>query len=178
MSAYNNYSGFGYSYPYGNYYQPQGQPQQNYNVGNQPPQMQQNPQPQVQQTSYIPLTYVSGLIGAKSFIVAPNHTVYLRDSDEGSDLLFEKSADVYGKYTLKAFRMVPVNLEDNNKQPQENQKQTQSNNTNLDKFATKDDLKEFKTLFENKLDDLSSLLQKSIYKGKNNNQIKDSGKNE
>ncbi|MBR4378001.1 MAG: hypothetical protein IKP50_03895 [Bacilli bacterium] len=87
--------------------------QQNYNTGNmmnQQPQAQQNVQPQAPQTSYLPLTFVNGVIGAKSFIVAPNHTIFLRDSDEGSNLLFEKSADMYGKYTIKAFRMTEIML--------------------------------------------------------------------
>lgn len=183
MSAYNNYSGYGYGYPYGSYYQQpaQMQAQPNYNMGNMmnpQPQAQQPTQPQAPQTSYLPLTYVSGLIGAKSFIVAPNQTIYLRDSDEGSDLLFEKSADMYGKYTLTPYRMVRVNLDDNGKQVQEKQKQAPTNDINLDMFATKKDLDDFKTLFEAKMNDLSAFLQKAYKPVKTNTNVKDSGRNE
>ena len=178
MAAYNNYSGYsGYGYPYGNYYQ---QAQPNYNMNNMvnpQPQTQQNIPPQVPQTSYLPLTYVSGLIGAKSFIVAPNHTIFLRDSDEGSDLLFEKSADMYGKYSIKAYHMKEINLDDIGK-PDEVKPMEPKNKVNLDLFATKQDLNEFKLLFENKMNDLSALIQKGNYKGKYNTQVKDSDKNE
>ena len=63
-------------------------------------------QPAYPQTQYIPLTFVSGIEGAKAFIVAPNQTVYLRDSD--SDTLFIKSADVQGRYSLKVYTLVPT----------------------------------------------------------------------
>ena len=58
------------------------------------------------QQQYIPLTFVNGIEGAKAYIVAPNQTVYLRDSD--SDIIFIKSADPQGRYMLKAYNMVPV----------------------------------------------------------------------
>ena len=67
----------------------------------------QQPQPQMQmqqpQTQYIPLTFVSGIEGAKAFIVAPNQTVYLRDSD--TETLFIKTADAQGRYTLKTYNI-------------------------------------------------------------------------
>ena len=58
------------------------------------------------QTQYIPLTFVSGIEGAKAFIVTPNQTVYLRDSE--SDTLFIKSADMQGRYSLKVYSLVPI----------------------------------------------------------------------
>ena len=55
---------------------------------------------------YIPLTFVNGIEGAKSYIVAPNQTVYLRDSD--ADIIYIKTADSQGRYNLKAYNLVPV----------------------------------------------------------------------
>ena len=176
MASYNNYG-----YPYGNYYQPQMNQQPNYNMGNmmpnqnqqvqQPQQMSQQVQPQ-QPVSYLPLTFTSGVIGVKSFIVPPNQTVFLRDSDKGSDLLFEKSADPYGKYTIKAYHMVEVNLDDINKPIQETKKDITPD------IATKQDLTDLKSLFESKIGELSSLIQKSYKTPKNNGYIKDGDKNE
>lgn len=63
-----------------------------------------------QQTTYLPLTFVNGIEGAKAFIVGANQTVYLKDSD--SDMLYEKRADAQGRYSLVAYRL---QLVDNNK---------------------------------------------------------------
>lgn len=59
-----------------------------------------------QQTTYLPLTFVNGIEGAKAFIVGANQTVYLKDSD--SDMLYEKRADAQGRYSLTAYRLQPV----------------------------------------------------------------------
>lgn len=59
-----------------------------------------------QQTNYLPLTFISGIEGAKAFIVAPNQTVYLRDSD--AEIIYIKTADSQGRYNLKAYNLVPV----------------------------------------------------------------------
>lgn len=55
------------------------------------------------QTTYLPLTFVSGIEGAKAFIVGANQTVYLKDSD--SNILYEKKADAQGRYTLIAYEL-------------------------------------------------------------------------
>lgn len=162
-------------YPYGTMYQQpyvQQSNQQSYanNMYQQPSATYQ----QQQQTSYLPLTFTSGLIGVKAFIVAPNQTVYLRDSDEGSNLLFEKSADMYGKYTIKAYRLNEVNIDDIGK-PIEKTNISESVSAS---YLTKDDFKDFKTLFEKKMDDLSYLVQKNSKNYKNNVNTKDSDKNE
>lgn len=161
---------YGYGYPYGvNYQIPYQQPNYN-NMGNVVQnQNQQQPQPQ---TSYLPLTFTSGVVGVKSFIVQPNQTVFLRDSDEGSDLLFQKSADMYGKYTIKAYHMVEVNLDDIGKPINENEKKF------TPEVATKEDLINFKLLFENKINELSSLIQKTYRTPKNSGYVKDGDKNE
>lgn len=145
MPNYNNYN-----YPYGMPYNSYGVNNSGYQNNNyaqmQQPQMQQ-------QTSYIPLSFTNGVIGAKAFIVAPNQTVYLRDSDEGSNLLFEKSADMYGKYTIKAYRLSEVNINDVGKPLPEMPK---------NEYVTKEDLNNFRLVFENKMNVLSSLIEKNV----------------
>lgn len=94
-------------------------------------------QPQQPQTNYLPLTFISGIEGAKAFIVAPNQVVYLKDSD--SNILYEKKADAQGRYSLTAYEMKPVN--DSSK------KQSQ--------YATTSDLDALKTMFTEKIDILS-----------------------
>ena len=121
-----NYNQFG-QYPY-NYTQPQ-------------PAYQQYQQPQ--QTQYIPLTFVSGIEGAKAFIVGPNQTVYLRDSD--SDIIFIKSADPQGRYTLKIYNLVPT----------EEVKKTVKN-----EFASLEALEALKRDLEDRMNEFSSALEK------------------
>ena len=162
---YTNPYGYG-GYPYGNiqtqplYQQPQITPQQ----------AQQPQQPQ-QQTYYLPLTFTSGLVGAKAFIVAPNQTVYLKDSDDNSNLLFEKSADYNGKYTLKAYRMTEINIEDIGKKVEEQK-------SDKPEYATKQDLNDLKSFFENGIVGLSNLIQTSLKPMKNNYPNKEGRKNE
>ena len=94
-------------------------------------------QPQQPQTNYLPLTFISGIEGAKAFIVAPNQTVYLKDSD--SIILYEKKADAQGRYSLTAYEMKPVN--DTSKQQIE--------------FATTSDLETIRAMLTEKIDILS-----------------------
>ena len=85
----NNYNNPYNQYPYtNNVYQPQYQ--------------------QPQQTTYLPLTFVNGIEGAKAFIVGANQTVYLKDSD--SNILYEKRADQQGRYTLTAYEMNKIDM--------------------------------------------------------------------
>ena len=93
--------------------------------------------PQQPQTNYLPLTFISGIEGAKAFIVAPNQVVYLKDSD--SNILYEKKADAQGRYSLTAYEMKPVN--DTSKQQSE--------------FATTSDLTALKSMLTEKIDILS-----------------------
>lgn len=65
-------------------------------------------QAQQQQTNYLPLTFVNGIEGAKAFIVGANQTVYLKDSD--SNVLFEKRADSQGKYSILAYELKQIDL--------------------------------------------------------------------
>ena len=94
-------------------------------------------QPQQPQTNYLPLTFISGIEGAKAFIVAPNQVVYLKDSD--SNILYEKKADAQGRYSLTAYEMKPVN--DTSKQQSQ--------------YATTSDLTALKSMLTEKIDILS-----------------------
>ena len=121
-----NYNQFG-QYPY-NYTQPQ-------------PAYQQYQQPQ--QTQYIPLTFVSGIEGAKAFIVGANQTVYLRDSD--SDMIFIKSADSQGRYTLKTYNLIPTD---------------EVKKINKNEFASLEALNALKRDLEERMNELSNELEK------------------
>ena len=112
-------------------------------------QMQQ-PQNMQQQTQYIPLTFVSGIEGAKAFIVAPNQTVYLRDSD--TETLFIKTADAQGRYTLKTYNLTPTDGT------------TKQNNV---EFATVSELNAIKQDFEERMNKMSLELEKLIGGKKN-----------
>ena len=86
-------------------YQPMPQPyadrltqlQNQYNQAVNVPQMQTVPQQQVNQG----LLWVSGEVGAKSYLVAPNSTVLLMDSD--AQRFYLKSADNAGMPSLRIF---------------------------------------------------------------------------
>ena len=106
-----------------------------FNPYNQYPYSQPLPQPQ--QTNYLPLTFVSGIEGAKAFIVAPNQVIYLKDSD--SNILYEKRADAQGRYSLVAYEMKPVN----------DSKPTSD-------YATTSDLNALKSMLTEKIDILSN----------------------
>lgn len=106
--AYNNYFPAGYQA-----YYPQ------YNM--QQSQMQQNPQ----QSGII---WVQGEAGAKSYMVAPNTTVQLWDSE--SQTIYLKSADASG---MPSMRIIDYTIRDNNLK-------TPNLNPQND-FATKDELR-------------------------------------
>lgn len=76
--------------------------QSNYQQVINSPQMQAVPQPQVNQG----LLWVSGEVGAKSYLVAPNSTVLLMDSD--SSRFYLKSADNAGMPNLRIFEYTEV----------------------------------------------------------------------
>ena len=104
-------------------------------------------QPQPQQTNYLPLTFVSGIEGAKAFIVAPNQVIYLKDSD--SNILYEKRADAQGRYSLVAYEMKPVN----------------DSKSSTD-YATTSDLNALKSMLTEKIDILSKDVQTLLNEAK------------
>lgn len=102
-------------------------------------------QAQTQSTNYLQLTFINGIEGAKAFIVAPNQTIYLKDSD--SNILYEKKADAQGRYTLTAFELKQVEI---------NTPQATPTNT----YATTSDLNAFKSTFIEQMNILSSKIEK------------------
>lgn len=121
----------------------QNQYQQTVNI----PQMQAVPQPQVNQG----LLWVSGEVGAKSYLVAPNSTVLLMDSD--SSRFYLKSADNAGMPSLRIFEYKEVT----------NTPTTSVNAPNLDenvlndKFVTREEYEGLKRQYESIMERLNSI---------------------
>ena len=130
---FNNYNNPYNQYPYTNY--------MNANV------QYQQPQPIQQQTTYLPLTFVNGIEGAKAFIVGANQTIYLKDSD--SNVLFEKKADSQGKYTILAYELKPLELSNIGKET----KVEQIN------YMTFEDFKKYEMKFENTIEELKKKIE-------------------
>ena len=139
---------------YGNY-QPMPQPyadrltqlQNQYNQAVNVPQMQTVPQQQVNQG----LLWVSGEIGAKSYLVAPNSTVLLMDSD--AQRFYLKSADNAGMPSLRIFEYTEVTNVPQNA--------PQALNTDLkelgDKFVTREEYEGLKRQYESIMERLDSI---------------------
>lgn len=107
-------------------------------------------QPTQQQTpitNYLQLTFINGIEGAKAFIVAPNQTIYLKDSD--SNILYEKKADAQGRYTLTAFELKPVEIN------------TPTAPVKTE-YATTSDLNALKSFFTEQVNILSSEIKKAV----------------
>ena len=121
----------------------QNQYQQTVNI----PQIQTTQQPQVNQG----LLWVSGEVGAKSYLVAPNSTVLLMDSD--TQRFYLKSADNAGMPSLRIFEYSEVT----------NTPTTSVNAPNLDenvlndKFVTREEYEGLKRQYESIMERLDSL---------------------
>ena len=140
---------------YGNY-QPMPQPyadrltqlQNQYQQAVNVPQMQTVPQQQVNQG----LLWVSGEIGAKSYLVAPNSTVLLMDSD--AQRFYLKSADNAGMPNLRIFEYTEVtNLPQN---------APQALNTDLkeldSKYVNREEYEGLKRQYDNIMERLNSMV--------------------
>lgn len=175
----NNY---GYGYPYfGNnygygvpqqqqaqqYYQPQQQMQPTYQ---QVPQQAQQMQPR---QKYSALTYVNGLVGAKSHILNPNEKIYLLDSD--NPILYIKSADFEGKYSLEAFELNKVELEKIGVEKEQAPTIQPLTKQDLNEFVSKSDLKALERQFMSSIDKLSSLVENALKTPKNGNNARNGG---
>lgn len=84
--------------PYNNYFPATYQPVY--------PQYQQMQQPQTPQVQNGGITWVSGMESAKSFLIAPNTSVMLLDSE--NPFFYIKSADQSGMPTLRVFKFEEV----------------------------------------------------------------------
>lgn len=122
----------------------QNQYQQTVNI----PQMQAVPQPQVNQG----LLWVSGEIGAKSYLVAPNSTVLLMDSD--AQRFYLKSADNAGMPNLRIFEYTEVtNIPQNAPQAP-----NLDENVLNDKFVTREEYEGLKSQYESIMERLNSMV--------------------
>lgn len=125
--AYNN--GFPMNYPQ-MYYQPQYQT----------PTIQQPQQP-----TNNGIIWVQGEAGAKSYLVAPNNTVQLWDSEE--QVIYLKSADASGMPSMKVLDYTIRNANPSSVVPAAVQAE--------DKYVTKEELKAFQETIERRLQTLS-----------------------
>lgn len=131
--AYNN--GFPMNYPQ----YPQQYPQQ-YQQPIPTPQQQMQQQPQ----NVGGLIWVSGEAGAKAFLVAPNTTVQLWDSE--NPVIYLKSADASGMPSIKVIDYTIRNAQnDVKKTPLDNEQK---------EYATKDDMAALKAELMRKIDDI------------------------
>ena len=111
------------------------------------PQIQTIPQPQVNQG----LLWVSGEIGAKSYLVAPNSTVLLMDSD--AQRFYLKSADNAGMPSLRIFEYNEVtNIPQNAPQAP-----NFDENVLNDRFVTREEYEGLKRQYESIMERLDSL---------------------
>ena len=122
--AYNNYFPTGYM---PQYYNPQ--------FGNQLPQQQYQTQQNSFQNGNSSIIWVQGEAGAKSYLVAPNTTVQLWDSE--AQVIYLKSADASGMPSMK---IIDYTIRDNN-QPQTPSPATMQP---VSDYGTKDEFKELK----------------------------------
>ncbi len=84
----------------------------NNNYYNQNPYGYYQPQYQqpVQQQVAIPMVYVNGLEGAKSYWMGTNQIAYLRDNNDDS-ILYEKKTDNVGRYQMKAYKLTELEVD-------------------------------------------------------------------
>lgn len=141
MQTYGNYQPMPQPYP-DRLTQLQNQYQQAVNI----PQMA--PQPQINQG----LLWVSGEIGAKSYLVAPNSTVLLMDSD--ASRFYLKSADQSGMPSLRIFEYTEVQ-----NAPQTSVIAQNSDLKELDsKYVTREEYDSLKSLYGKILERLDSVV--------------------
>lgn len=105
------------------------------------PQMNTNPVQQTQQPQQSGIIWVQGEAGAKSYMVAPNTTVQLWDSE--SQTIYLKSADASG---MPSMRILDYTIRDNSS--------PQSHNSIASNYATQDDLKILERKLNDRLDEI------------------------
>lgn len=159
---YNNYNPYN-QYPYNAYQNTNMQPQQNYGMYQQP-QYQQNEMQQPNRTIFI---LVNDYNEVERYIVGANQTINFYDGKNG--YVFSKSADGIGKYTIRAFKLDEIDIKNIGKDNNQS-KETKD-------YITRSDLNALQSDFEQKLNNLSSQvekLSKTPYKSNYNNNKRDS----
>lgn len=151
--AYPNYYQGGYFPQYQNGAVPdmlnqyKGQYQQMPMQQNIPTQQMQMPIPPTSQKPTNDIIWVQGLEGAKGYLVAPNNTVVLWDTE--NPVIYVKSADASG---IPSMRVLDFKERNGNSQNNNENNPTTHECTCGDKFATKEQLSDLKA----KLDDLTA----------------------
>jgi len=160
MPAYpNNYFPVTYQNPYYQNYQqpmsPQVQQPQMQQVQQQP--IQASSQPfQATQSNGQGVNWVQGEAGAKSWLIAPNTTVLLMDSE--ADVFYLKSADASGV-------PLPLRIFDYTERPSDARKSTVdvSKDKSIE-YATKDDLNALKASIKDEVAEMFSGVAKKVNK--------------
>lgn len=125
-------------YPYTNYsYQQQPQYQQQYQ----------------QQQNYMNLLIINNFNDVEKYIVMANQTVNFYDSKNA--LIYVKSADSIGKYSIKAFKLNEIDLNAIN------------NPTNIE-YATRNDLNALENVFNEKMNNISSKIENLLKREETN----------
>lgn len=154
-----NYNNPYNQYSYNAYQNTNMQPQQNYGMYQ---------QPQYQQPNHTIFVLVNDYNEVERYIVGANQTINFYDGKNG--YVFSKSADGMGKYTIRAFKLDEIDIRNIGKDNNQN-KETKD-------YITRNDLNALQNDFEQKLNILSSQvekLSKTPYKSNyNNNGKKDS----
>lgn len=132
--TYQNYM-YGYQNPYSNNYYGQ---QPNYYQQNQMGYQNAIQNQQATQPSAIPLLLVDGYIGAKAYFMPPNSTAHLLDSK--NNRFFVKSSDNQGSCTLKVYKLVEDEIDENGNSINVSR---ETNNNTPTNYLTKEDLVEF-----------------------------------
>ena len=154
-----NYNNPYNQYSYNAYQNNNMQPQQNYGMYQ---------QPQYQQPNHTIFVLVNDYSEVERYIVGADQTINFYDGKNG--YVFSKSADGLGKYTIRAFKLDEIDIRNIGKDNNQN-KETKD-------YITRNDLNALQSDFEQKLNNLSSQvekLSKTPYKSNyNNNSKKDS----
>ena len=111
------------------------------------PQAQPAPAPQATQQNNNSIIWVQGEAGAKSYLVAPNTTVQLWDSE--NQVIYLKSADASGMPSMK---ILDYKIRES-AQPQ--QAQVMTNHNPVQDYVTRDELVAFEAQIREQIADLS-----------------------
>ena len=147
-----NYNNPYNQYSYNAYQNTNMQPQQNYGYQ----------QPQYQQPNHTIFVLVNDYVEVERYIVGANQTINFYDGKNG--YVYSKSADGMGKYTIRAFKLDEIEIRNIGKDNNQN-KETKD-------YITRNDLNALQNDFEQKLNILSSQvekLSKTPYKSNYNN---------
>ena len=138
------YTNYGYQQPYNNQQYQQAQ------------QYQTQVQNQQSQQNFMNLLVVNGYDEVEKYIVMANQTVNFFDNK--NMYIYVKSADGLGKYSIKAFKLNEIDIKDIGKEINEDKPQ----------YITRTQLDTLENVFNDKIDKLSSRIEKLSKTQQNN----------